>query len=476
MKYCDAGDEFGAIAGTIAEVHGALLQTLNYCTGMAGSDNSGKQFVDTYDNAAHLAVSASSTLATACVETRNLILTGAYNHAVADANAHHSNAPQPDKPYLTPDPCLSTTVGSAADDDSDVPFGWSLVGDLIQYAWPNGKPGKLHAAANAWHNAATDYRSMTSGVARAIDLLGANRSDEIGTAVATCGQRQSDLNDLADACQTIGDACGDFANNLEAAQHQILDELGDLLAQTAGFEVLFAALAPLTETASEWVGNTAIAGRVTATASRIAEIIGSFVTRAGEFIASRVGPILGRLKPLLERLQKWVEEAKTKLAKFGKDDEPPGSNPSNTPGNPEFDKRIEELAKDPAKNGKISPQSRREAAVGLSAERDGLIPGPITRAQPGPNNEDMGEFVDADGSRWDVKSSPDVRPSYRPGAGTPLPNPQSEQDFVTMVESSLNHGEGVLLDPDGMTPGRLAQVQSLVHANPQWQGKVIWTR
>jgi hypothetical protein len=45
-----------------------------------------------------------------------------------------------------------------------------------------------------------------------------------------------------------------------------------------------------------------------------------------------------------------------------------------------------------------------------------------------------------------------------------------------MINTQLARGLNVLLDPDGMTPTRLADLQQLVADNPEWQGRVIWGR
>lgn len=155
-----------------------------------------------------------------------------------------------------------------------------------------------------------------------------------------------------------------------------------------------------------------------------------------------------------------------------------GSTPQDprlTPGTQEYDKYINDLAKDPAKNGKVSPGSVREATVAAQAEADGDIPGPVTRT-PFKDGKDDGDFTDGTGQKWEVKSSPDVRPSYRPGAGRPISNPQTDADFTNMVNKELGKGLKVLLDPDGMTPTRLAQLQELAASHSEWEGKVTWGR
>jgi len=42
-----------------------------------------------------------------------------------------------------------------------------------------------------------------------------------------------------------------------------------------------------------------------------------------------------------------------------------------------------------------------------------------------------------------------------------------------MIDKELGKGENVMLDPDGMSPGRLAHLQQVVADHPEWQGKVV---
>jgi hypothetical protein len=158
----------------------------------------------------------------------------------------------------------------------------------------------------------------------------------------------------------------------------------------------------------------------------------------------------------------------------GSGDSPSSPDPRLTPGTAEYDQYISELAQDPANNGAIRPASVREATVAVQAEADGEIPGPLSRTPFDEAGTDQGDFTDATGQRWEVKSSPDIRPSYRPSAGQPIDNPQTTERFTDMINDELAKGQKVLLDPDGMTPARLAQLEQVVAAHPEWLGQVIW--
>ncbi len=158
----------------------------------------------------------------------------------------------------------------------------------------------------------------------------------------------------------------------------------------------------------------------------------------------------------------------------GPGDTPPSPDPQYTPGTPEYEARISELSKDPAQGGASRPLNVREAQVGLQLEGEGQVPGPLTRAPLDAAGKDQGEFIDSTGQRWDVKSSPDFQPSYRPDAGQAIRDPQSPDEFTQMINRELTKGENVMLDPDGMSPGRLAQLQQVVADHPEWVGKVVW--
>ncbi len=267
--------------------------------------------------AAQLAISTSAKLTTACGRTRDLLVIGAHNHEVAEAAADHRNLPTPTQPQLTVDPCLAENLSSAAGNGIPEPFGWSILEDAVGAAWPDGHQDQLDAAKDAWHTASADFRTLAGNVSPAVDLLNNQQSPEIQTSVDTCNQRKTDFNALADACQSLGDACGEYANHLDEAHRKILDELQEFLLEAAAWEVGAAILTPFTGSLSEWVGNSALAGRVAMKARRIATIIGELATKVAKLVTDAVKPLVERLKPLLERVRKWVEEAKTKLLKTG---------------------------------------------------------------------------------------------------------------------------------------------------------------
>ncbi|WP_211339579.1 WXG100-like domain-containing protein [Nocardia mexicana] len=294
--------------------HSSLVAVLMAYAGMAGSDSVGAQWAAGYDEAAQLAISTSSRLATACGQTRDLILVGAHNHQVAEISADRRNLPPPPPPPLSWDPCLPETAPSAAGDGIPEPFGWSFIKDAVGLGWPNGHQDQLNAVKTAWHTAAADYRTIAGLTPRAVELLTNQQSPEIEIAVSTCQERQADFTALADACQALGDSCGEYATHLDDAHHKILAELKDFAIETAAAEAAFAVLIPFTGSLSEWVGNSALAGRIAMRARRIATIITELAAKVAKIVVGALKPLAERLKPLLEKVRKWVEAARTKLS------------------------------------------------------------------------------------------------------------------------------------------------------------------
>ncbi len=116
--------------------------------------------------------------------------------------------------------------------------------------------------------------------------------------------------------------------------------------------------------------------------------------------------------------------------------------------------REKRLAFDPDHKGIISDQSINEARVGLLAEEKGIVDGPIRR----PTGPGEGEFYDAKGQSWDVKSGPRSGPE-------------------TVADDLLN-GRNILIDREGtMTEAQfrnlMQRLADYLRAEPTGRGKDI---
>ena len=126
--------------------------------------------------------------------------------------------------------------------------------------------------------------------------------------------------------------------------------------------------------------------------------------------------------------------------------------------------RFAALSMDPAK-GKLSPGSVEEAAIGLAAERAGIVPPPISREATG-----QAEFVDGTGAFWDVKSpvSPWEGATWKFDA----------QHQVGKVLHDLSQDNSVLLNLARLTEGDAATLLGLLQGQltPEQQERVVVLR
>ncbi len=118
------------------------------------------------------------------------------------------------------------------------------------------------------------------------------------------------------------------------------------------------------------------------------------------------------------------------------------------------------LAADPSHGNEIEPKGRQERQVGLNAERQGLLPGPITRDPTG-----AAEFIDGTGQAWDVKAFNSKYPSYKGGFNV--------YRDAGVVDDSLTINENVIIDTTNMTQQDIDSLRSegIVRG---WGRRVIW--
>ncbi len=491
--YYAAANKCRLLAGDICLALGPLHSTLLHeCEGMAGDHKDSEAWSTAYNKHATDIVTLAATLANALQRFGDVLAANGYNWW--HANRATASGPEPERPTASEplyDSGMELPANAKGDNGPGLDEG-AVAGLLKEVGRiPNGDVTRLGKAADAWkafaeHTTITGAADRIKGINAAFTGSTDPNIAEIEAKLTTLTQTAEMLAQASRALVTpVGDhrdALQEMRDDIEAAVATATKELAAAVVITVGIVAVAAALsAGLAAPAAAGGGAAVTVEIVTTTAGIIknAVSISRLLAIFGTVLAG--GTASGAFTAIPDLTTNGINNALAAIAAMAvhiaTDDDATGpSNPGNTPGTPEYAKRVEELAQDPAKNGKVSPQSRREAEVGLTNENAGRV-GPLERAQPGPNGEDTGEFVDTEsGIHWDVKSSPDVIPDYRPAdvAGKPIPNPQTDDQFVEMIEDSLADGEGVMIDQSGMTEARIAHLRQLVESHPEWQGKVLW--
>jgi len=121
------------------------------------------------------------------------------------------------------------------------------------------------------------------------------------------------------------------------------------------------------------------------------------------------------------------------------------------------DPHLAELARDPAKGGRIGPKSVHEARVGRSLEDTGRL----SRLRRDPSGG--AEFIDESGQAWDVK-----------GFHSGFENGYSLEKAMKDIRYATMSNENVILDTTKMSPGHIAELRSATAGDTSLAGKVIW--
>lgn len=317
------------IAAQLTSATEALVNQLADSGAMAGSDEAGTTWAQSYDHGARLAVAGLSDLTNACYQLAGLLEQTGFNHASAEsastAGGGQARAADRTNYAAMPTMCYATPP-SASGGSTSPPSGWDLVQHLVGYAWPNGHQDKLRAAAAAWHEAATTIDALAYYTTEAYDAIMPERSPEVGDATRVCSAMQTHISDMAAGCSQLGQACDQLAGYIDQAHSNIEHELVSLVEWTAGIEAGGFLVGLVTFGAGDAAAQAVEAGRIAATARRIATIIEVLINAArsvGEAVGAvvtRIASVAERLKPLLgARISEVAVDEAGALPTLGKD-------------------------------------------------------------------------------------------------------------------------------------------------------------
>jgi hypothetical protein len=278
----DAADVFGT---QVAQGVFDAASTLAFASsgGMAGNDDAGDTWSASYDQAAKTVMGVTADVINGSYKLASMLLLTGDNHKRADelSRMNHSGVPPQylPKTYTSSsvDPFTLPASGGAG---SDTPTGWSIVQHLVGYAWPGGHQDTLRSTAKAWNTAADAIVEAGTPILGATAELLVQNSPEMDNAGIVARSMGTHLNDLATAYRSLGGACDSYATYLDTAHKDATDELISLLEWTAAIEAAGAVASIFTLGIAEAPTQVVEAGRIAATAARIAEIIRTLITAA----------------------------------------------------------------------------------------------------------------------------------------------------------------------------------------------------
>ena len=296
--------------------------------GMAGCDSSGVEWAQQYDSAAGQALDAGETLVSTLGHLANLLSATGDNHADADGSsdvgpggpgaAPSSGRGDGTSVYLATPPSADGTPGNE-------PEGWGLIAHLMSWTWPNGDQGRLRSVGSGWVDAGNQLDTHSYALSTAISHIRSVTSPEVASVVTACTDAQTHMQDLGAAYVEIGGACNDYADYLDEAHHEVIEELKSLVEWTIAIEAAGAVGAFFTFGGAEVAAQAAEAARLSATAARVvnilsklAELVRTVVGVVGKAL-SKIAEIVGKLKNLLSKgITKAIEKVGSKLPGGGK--------------------------------------------------------------------------------------------------------------------------------------------------------------
>jgi hypothetical protein len=232
--YDTATDAF-TTGNQLAALHfNSLTGKLAGYAAMAGDDSTSTDFAAAYDQGAQDAVDAFGDLVDAFANLGRLTDASITNHRNANrssilvgATVYDGSAP-PAGGYVD---VLPTSLPSSLGGDlSCFPDELNWILDQVQgFVWPDADTNKLREAAGAWDDAAVNVSRLAEYCDSAVRMLDGQRSPEIPVAIDATNDLGSMTRGLGDQFKAIGQACEDYADDVEEQRRNILDLLWSLL-------------------------------------------------------------------------------------------------------------------------------------------------------------------------------------------------------------------------------------------------------
>ena len=305
--YDSAADALFSANATIASAYRTLTDKLGGYHALGGDDTSSEDFVAGYDDAAATAVQALEGLVEALGNVATAAAASGHNHRRANADSVYRRNVDAGSGNDTEAETVGafTPPSSLGGDNTDMPDWWNHVVDHLQgWGWPSANTGQLRDAASAWRTAAGSVEAIGYSLDGAKSYVRAQRSPEVETAGSVLSTLRSSADDLAVEMRSLGDACEDYATQVDQTRETIKDLLKDLAIEcgvTAGISV---GLSFVTFGGAAAVGAGVIAARAIRYAKLIlAALRGLRAARAVGKIAV-AAPKLKRIKDSLDKFKK----------------------------------------------------------------------------------------------------------------------------------------------------------------------------
>lgn len=275
-SFSDSAKAFERSQTEICGILDTLYLTLGSSGQMAGSDQSGRKFAQSYDKTANgdkSLLAGIALMGNACGKMAELLDASSINHSNVDTAIGVCTPTNPSGNPKNLDSIPVVSTGSAFGGPGE-PSNWEKLKEFIQgEIFPDGDPGKLEQAGSAWTRAATDLRNQQRAVGSAIAHIANERSAEVQPAEDQAGMIKQHLGGIADSCDAVAKLCNGFASHVRETRDKIGDEVTELSCELLASAAIGLALTLVTAGLSDVLATAAGVAKATQTGARIATII-----------------------------------------------------------------------------------------------------------------------------------------------------------------------------------------------------------
>lgn len=299
----DSATETLISANHIAAInYNTLIGKLGGYGAMAGDDSTSEEFAREYDSAAKEAVGSFNAMVDTFATLGELTATSIENHVVANAESVYGGTPpvydgSSSLPQGPVDVKEFTPPSCEGGDNEDLPQFWNEIVDHLQgFAWPNADVDKLREAAGTWRTAASDVEKFKTNCTTAVSELGTQKSPEIPIAVETINEFKTNIGDLATELRSMGDACDDYATQVEQTRQVIKDIVRDMAIE-AGVSLVVGGIVGFFSFGGGAAAGAAVAGwRIASAARKILKALQALKAAAKLKAVAKLGTAVTKVK------------------------------------------------------------------------------------------------------------------------------------------------------------------------------------
>lgn len=290
-----------------------LSNALDAYTAMAGDDDGGRQFGESYDNAARPLMQACVDLSNTMGAMANLLNANLVNHDNADYSArlpYYSGSTDLDGDTDPTHYNVSLSVPdppSAQGGNGREPTGWGALESHLQgWIWPDADTGKLRQAQGTWTWYGDYFWSLSGEIQSARAQIAEVQSPEISLVLSACDELDGHCNDLHTAMVDLGRACGEYAQQVDDHHQQVIDTVEEMIGWSVLDQVAGAVLSFFSFGLAEGGAQAIEAGLLTRCALRVIEILSKLKTIAVGLVG-RIVIAAGKAIEVTSKLAKFLK-------------------------------------------------------------------------------------------------------------------------------------------------------------------------